>query len=234
MMKNRKFFLPIFVLMIFVICSCSESTGITFEPESLSMNVSAPDDTVVMTLTVSYPKLTGGVKKSVMEKMNMEFYNIANSEYNELKTTYSDEALELYNDGFPYMPYEFDTSFVIHYAKNDILSILYTHYLYTGGVHPYTYQTSQTYNTKTGELLQPDDITGDAFDPTGMAKQLFINDINDNPDDYFENSIELLDEAFDGTQYFLDDVGLNFYINPYGIASYASGIRFVTVPYEVK
>ena len=243
--KRRISAMIVLFMMMIAIFSCSEAptdndvdnididTDVTFEIKSLSNNVSASDDTVVLTLSVGYIEITGGLEKSVMEKMNTEFYNAAKTEFDNTLAGYSDEALEMHNEDFPYMPYEFETSVVVTYSKNDIFSILSSWYTYLGGVHPNTIQTSYTYNVTTGELMHPDDITGDAYDAVGQAKQLFTNSINEQPEEYFDNAVEHLDDAMANVQFNLYDNGFIFYLNTYEIAPHATGIISVSMPFEV-
>ena len=241
--NNRKISAIIILsMMMIAIFSCSEAPAdvitdvnfiVNYENKSLSTVVKAPDDTVIMTLSVGYIEITGGLEKSVMEQMNNDFYNAAKTEFDNTLAEYSDEVLQMYDDGFPYMPYEFDTTVTVTYAENDILSVISSWYTYLGGAHPNTIQTSYTYNITTGELMSPDDITGDAFDAVGQAKQLFTNSINEEPEEYFENAIELLDEAMANVQFNLYDDSLVFYLNTYEIAPYSSGVISVSIPFEV-
>ena len=235
--KIKSIVVMLFVLTVTIIIpSCGGSKEITYEMKSLSQVIKAGDDTVVMDLTVNYPELSGGSDKSTIEKLNMEFYYIARIEYDKTAADFSSEALESYDTGYVPMPYEFSTTVAVMYLKNDIISLLYTQYAYLGGAHPSTYQISYIYNTKSGELLQPQDIMGGTFDEViAQVKQLFIDDVNNHPDDYFENAIEMINELDDAViRYYLDDTGLVFYINTYEIAPYSSGIRSVKIPFEVN
>ena len=219
---------------IIIMPSCGGSKEITYEMKSLSQVVIANDDTVVLDVMIYYPEITGGLSKSVTEKLNMEFYGIA--ERDSMASDFSDEALEAYDEGYVQMPYEFSTTVAVEYLKNDIISLVYNQYVYLGGAHPSTYESSYTYNTKNGELLQPQDIMGGTHDEIiAQVKQLFIDDVNNYPDDYFDDSIEMINEVSDeAIGYYLNDTGLVFYMNHYEIAPYSSGIRSVMIPFEVK
>jgi Protein of unknown function (DUF3298). len=225
------------IALIAIMSSCGEAKELTYEMKSLSQTVIAPDDTVLMNITVYYPEITDGVSKSVMEKLNMEFYSIAKTEYDRISVEYVKPILEEYADMgmIMYGPYEFSMNFNVTYGKNSIVSLLYDYYVYLGGAHPSTYQHSKTYSIKTGDLLQPQDIMGGTYDEIiTQVKQLFIDDVKNYPDDYFDESLEMINSADEVIEYYLNVTGLTFYVNPYEIAPYSSGIRSVTIPFEVN
>jgi len=195
------------LLIMLIISSCSMQISITMDTKSET--VEAADGRIVLTVDVTYPKILD------YEKQADDFIRSVISDY-------SEDALQ--DD----IMYEFSMDCEVTYNKDNVVSILEKYYCYLGGAHGTPYYHSKTVNIKTGENLTPADFIDREID----VKQLFIDLINKNPDDFFgEESINMLNEINE-IQFFVTETGLTFYVNPYDIAPYSTGFVMIDVPFE--
>lgn len=229
------------VILLTILSSCSNNKETTnydvvsfiTDDNTFTEIVKADDGNVVLSVMVSYPIITDGGNSSVIEKLNNEFQEAAEYEFNQILELYSDEALEMYNNGYSTTGYEFTTRWEIQSWVDNMISIIFTHYQYTGGAHGGTYQDSYTYNIETGDLLSAEDIIGGTHDEViAKVKQLFIDKINESPDDYNYNAIDSVNAADDIKFYLYDDAHLAFYFNEYEIAPYVAGIQTVLMNFS--
>jgi|GEM_PF-2114516 Protein of unknown function (DUF3298). len=223
-------------IVIVVMISFSGSEDIIYEIYLLSKTVKAPDESILMTVEIEYPQIISGSSKTMIEKFNMEFYNRARTDYDDIIDTFVDSMLEEFavEGSVPFTPFTFSTSVEMTYSKNDIISVLYTDFQYAGGAHPNSWQYAYTYNIKNGDLLKPQDIMGITYNEIFVqVRQLFVEDIHNNQIRE-QTALRVIDEEYDAIKYYLDETGLVFYFDPYEIASYADGRRSVTVPFEVN
>jgi len=206
-MKIKILLVSVVLILLFIV-SCSAETSITMNTKTET--VTADDGMVVLTVDVTYPNILDYEKKAdEFIRNNIE--------------TYTAEALE-----DQYIPYEFIMRCEVTYNENNKVSVLSEYYVYLGGVHGTTYFESETVNIKTGAKLTPADLIKRDFD----VKQMYIDLINNNPDDFFgEESINMLN-ALPEINFFVTETGLTFYVNPYDIAPYSTGVVTVEVPFD--
>jgi hypothetical protein len=123
----------------------------------------------------------------------------------------------------------------IYYDENNLLSVLNISYEYTGGVHPMSYWSSETFDVRTGEMLTLSDIFG-LSDEEALEKvyQLVISQIEEAKDKegiYFDNYRENV-KSYSETDFLLGPNGIIFYYQLYTIAPYAAGIPTFELPYD--
>jgi len=68
------------------------------------------------------------------------------------------KAAKEYN--FDFFPFIYEREANIYYNDNNLLSVLHIGYEYTGGAHPSSYWSSETFDVKTGKTLALSDIFG--------------------------------------------------------------------------
>ncbi len=141
----------------------------------------------------------------------------------------NDFKTEMEQDGsFPYQSME---KAYVRRADTKVLSILYDCYDYTGGMHGYSYFTTENYNTATGELLKLSDVITDI---EALPDIIWLKLDSAYPDIPFwsedVNMAELLED--DSVVWTLDYNGITFYFNPYTLAAYAYGRQQVSVSYS--
>lgn len=213
------------ITLVIILSSCNNSEPVTVEIEYLTEYVYADDGTELMSIVIEYPVVSGE------EKLNREFKDAAMNEYETILDTYCYEVRYLYNNGLFNAKYEFITTCQSEIYRGIILSLVFVHYQYTGGAHPNALQESCTYNLNTDELLEANDIIGGTHDEAiAKIKRLFIAEINNSPDEYYGNAIDIVNEVNDIKFYINGMNELVFYFNQYEIAPYAGGVKYITMP----
>lgn len=188
------------------------------------------DDTIVLTYTITYPEITS------LNSFGTTIFNMYNKQKaidleKYTKTDLYPEACKLYKynkeNGYPIMIYEVNSQFTITYNQDDFVSLYIDQYEFTGGAHGNTIRSSQTWNLKTGQIL---DLS--YFYPNNPFFVLdILRNINaqikmqiEQGGAYFDNYTELLLENFNPESYYLTPYGIAIYFQQYDIAPYSSGI----------
>lgn len=106
-------------------------------------------NTVVLTYKITYPEITSpncfGIdifnRYNKNKALKLEKYT---------KEVLYKDAVDLYKyntaNGYPIMEYEVYSEFEITYNKNDLISLYYDQYIFSGGAHGNTIRSSQTWN----------------------------------------------------------------------------------------
>lgn len=128
-------------------------------------------------------------------------------------------------------PYALDVSYEIPTHNEDLLSIVFYHYEFTGGAHGNTYLQTMTFDLAAETELTLADLFDDGTIP--------LDDISD----YVATTLEdrLGADATFPEGYTADEInfqfwtvaedGVTFYFPPYQVAPYAAGVQTVTIPY---
>lgn len=118
-----------------------------------------------------------------------------------------------------------------------ILTVRQETYTYSGGAHPNTQTTFQSFSRQTGHALQLTEVVSDTTALLGLVEQAFRKQQDIKPGENLEEAGYFLRDG----EFFLPDAfgigreGLIFLYNPYEIAAYAVGPIQLTVPYgELK
>lgn len=200
--------------------------------EIISKEIKAEDGTVIMRLKASYPvfesKENGEGAKKVCKKLKAsaekaveiteDLTEIANDTYNAMKS-----------EDREFSPCETETSFKVTYDKCGIISLKYTAFSDFKGAHPITAVYSETYDLKSGNKLEFEDIFGD--EALGIIKNAFADKIKAAPEAYFEDAEKTVGESDESLKnnFYLKDGGAVFYFNVYEIAPYAAGLQTAKV-----
>ena len=140
------------------------------------------------------------------------------------------EALVMYED----MPEYFNGFFekydlLLARADSRVLSFFEPVSMYTGGAHGSYGREGWNYDTASGKLLTLSDISPD---PAKLLKRVRDLVKEKYPDLSFMDDNFFTVEHEADYSYVLTNEGLDFYIGPYMLASYAEGAQNVFVPYK--
>lgn len=120
------------------------------------------------------------------------------------------------------------------YSSPSILTVRQETYTYSGGAHPNTQISLQSFNRRTGHALQLTEVVSDTTALIGMVERAFRKQQDIRPGEDLEAAGYFLRDG----QFFLPGTfgigrdGLIFLYNPYEIAAYAVGPIQLTVPYS--
>lgn len=120
------------------------------------------------------------------------------------------------------------------YSSPTILTVRQETYTYTGGAHPNTQISLQSFSRRTGHALQLTEVVSDTTALLGLVERAFRKQQDIRPGQNLEAAGYFLRDS----QFFLPDTfgigreGLIFLYNPYEIAAYAVGPIQLTIPYS--
>lgn len=190
------------------------------------------DGTVLMTYRAAYPSIQSD------EKVCTAFNEFILGDAQDSCTRGVSECLsaakaayaEALANGCEFIPYMSEHSFDITYDEYNIISVVCADSNFSGGFHPSYNMYSMTYNLETGTMVGIGDIFKSGLhyikeDVYNRFKSL----IEENPDLYYDDATECLDEALSELKWYLAEDGVHFYLNPYEIAPYSAGVVEVVI-----
>lgn len=141
----------------------------------------------------------------------------------------SDYKKELIEKGEPVDFAAVSLEMVYDYLQaGEILSVQLSIYSYSGGAHGISHIVSITSNTETGEIYEFKNLFKDNIDYDSIISNYIIDEIENNPDLYYEDYMKSL--PLDGNyNYYIDGDKLVVYFGLYDIAPYAAGLRHFTI-----
>ncbi|WKY45131.1 DUF3298 domain-containing protein [Eubacteriaceae bacterium ES2] len=167
-----------------------------------------------------------------------------NLKYDELESAWSQSNdsdianfIEAYNhdaDFKSYLntPYYNEVTSTVTYNSHNLISITQENYTFYGGIHPNTETTSNTFNVKTGEEVTLGDLLSiDSSDISSQLTKEFEN-LKTSDSRYSDLDLSKVSSLLNANSaYYLNDKGLCIYFNQYAVASYATGMIKVIIPY---
>lgn len=197
--------------------------------KTLNYSNSTEDSTAI--INIDYPQIEGLENTTIEQKVNLfleEEFNQSIAWFDEVK---SDTA---FFEDFPYeMQYTFETGFQLEFNSKNFLSIVLSHYQFTGGAHGNYFAIGYNINLKDGSVLSLKDIIkDDSFDLLAYECEQAILE---------KYEAESLDEAglFEDVITIPDDQ--DFYIipgtlvlqfDPYEIGPWSMGEITAEIPFE--
>lgn len=193
------------------------------------------NSTPMLTLSILYPKVTLHHCSCAQDSINFQIqaqicdflHYVSSDLYQQAIATYKESQ----ENGFPFRLYEAVLQYEITYNQHCHLSLYRDQYMFTGGAHGGTVRTSDTWN-----LMSGCNIPLSAFLPADQDYRTSLIDqiteqVNENPEIYFEDYQALIEKYFNEEHYYLTSSGVAIYYQQYEIAPYATGIVVFTIPY---
>lgn len=190
----------------------------------------------VLNYRIEYPEFAAINYKLGIKVVNQYYKDKALALQNSFRTKLYQMAVAQYLDdiknGFPVRVFEALQTFEVTYNQSCIISLYFDNYQYTGGAHGLTNRTSQTWNLKTRKMIKLRELYRCSGNYKSYIKNKIIAQIKENPDIYFENYEELVEQTFNENNYYCTPQGVVVYFQQYDIAPYSSGIREFLLPYN--
>ncbi|MDR0381783.1 MAG: DUF3298 and DUF4163 domain-containing protein [Oscillospiraceae bacterium] len=133
---------------------------------------------------------------------------------------------------FDFVPYTLEQNFMVSYNQNGLLSVVRDISVFSGGAHGDILVETETFRLTDGRLLSLDDLFSvgrDEYRPRLMEAVCAL--IEKNPEDYYENYREVVEEYFPEETFALTEDGLALYYGTYTLAPFAGGIPRFEIPY---
>lgn len=177
-----------------------------------------------------FPLVQGLKDKQVEEKINQIIQEEIINFKNQLQTESEEYLKSAKSEEWEIRKYIATTYYIVHYQKDDLLSLSVFYYSYTLGAHGYTLQRTYNFNLVNGEVILLGDIFKENKDYLDIINQEIKRQINLNPQEYFSEWSVFQSISQEQPFYFIED-GIVVYFGLYEIAPYASGIRYFKIPY---
>jgi len=177
-----------------------------------------------------FPLVQGLKDKQVEEKINQIIQEEIINFKNQLQTESEEYLKSAKSEEWEIRKYIATTYYIVHYQKDDLLSLSVFYYSYTLGAHGYTLQRTYNFNLVNGEVILLGDIFKENKDYIDIINQEIKRQINLNPQEYFSEWSVFQSISQEQPFYFIED-GIVVYFGLYEIAPYASGIRYFKIPY---
>ncbi|MFI1744906.1 DUF3298 domain-containing protein [Thalassobellus sediminis] len=215
----------------FFLLNCNEDIKTTFSETTISTD---NNDVVIVNIPKAYGnetiinQINSEINKTVVAALYIgesdsvphisieESITNFNKEYQSFKTNFSEskQIWEAQIDG------------EILYQSPEIMSIVITSYINTGGVHGNLNISFLNFNSETGNLIHNKDLLKNIVAFKEIAKTYFDEAIKDNDVLFDSKSFQL------PTNIAYNEEGIVLLYNTYEIAPYSSGIIEFTIPFE--
>ena len=190
------------------------------------------EDHEALKVDMVFPLVTGVKDKQVEEKINQIIQEDVHN-FKEILQTESEKYLQgAKEEGLEIRKYIVTTYYIVHYQKDDLLSLSVFYYSYTGGAHGYTLQSAYNYNLENGKEIFLSDIFKEKKDYVEIINQEIKRQIEVNPQEYF-SEFSVFQSISQGQPFYLIEDGIVVYFGLYEIAPYSSGIRYFEIPYSL-
>lgn len=238
----------------FMACQSNKETqtaenGAAIKVDSVTFSLKTPPkiskdgDTTITSVSVKYPKLSGG-DEAVMAKINTQIEQLVKNQMFSMDDTVATTktgSIEELSKGFikeyetlaaedadaPSMGWEYDGSGDTLLISPKVISIYYQVYSFTGGAHGNSNISYLNFNAQTGDLLKLTDIVSDTTALKKIAELKFEKTqkefAKDNDFEYDRASYFWEKPFYLPANIAVTKTGLLFMYNPYEAAAYALG-----------
>jgi len=190
------------------------------------------EDREALKVDMVFPLVQGVKDKQVEEKMNQTIKkDVLN--FKEMWQTESEKYLQgAKEEGWEIRKYEAFAHYIVHYQKDDLLSLSVFYYRYTLGAHGHTLQRAYNFNLVNGEEIFLSDILKEKKDYVDIINQEIRRQIELSPQEYFTKWSVFQSIGKEQPFHLIED-GIVVYFGLYEIAPYASGIKYFKIPYSL-
>jgi len=213
----------------YVLVSKSNSKTDTLIIKTLNYSSSTADSFAI--INIDYPQIVGLEINSVEAKVNLFLEDEFKQSIAWFDEVQSDTSIF---EDFPYeMQYTFETGFQVEYNSKKILSIVMTHYQFTGGAHGNYFALGYNIEMKNGSVLTLKDIIKeDSFDLLAYeCEQAILEKYEANSlieAGLFEDEITILDDQ----DFYILPGMLVLQFDPYEIGPWSMGEVTTEIPFE--
>jgi hypothetical protein len=190
------------------------------------------EDHEALKVDIVFPLVQGIKDKQVEEKINQTIQKDVFN-FKEMLQTESEKYLQgAKEEGWEIRKYIATTYYIVHYQKDDLLSLSVFYYSYTLGAHGHTLQRAYNFNLLNGEEILLGDILKEKKNYIDVINQEIKRQIELNPQEYF-SEWSVFQSISEEQPFYLIEDGIIVYFGLYEIAPYASGIRYFKISYSL-
>lgn len=180
---------------------------------------------------IKMPQIKGGNDEKKITLINNTINNDILPKVEEADKI-SKEYFDVPGQGNPTFPYEINSKYNITTNSNYIFSLYNDYYEFLGGAHGMTIRTSYTIDKEKESLLSLKDLFILGYDYKDIINKDIKNQINKNPEIYFDSGSEF--KGINENQgFYIEDDNLVIYYQLYDIAPYVAGIPEFKIPLQL-
>jgi hypothetical protein len=230
----------VFLVFVMVVISSFIYTRVMAQENKLTAQEITISDIVIkedyeaLEVDITIPVIQGLEDKQVEEKINQTIQeDILNFKYR-IQTESEEYLQSAKKEGEEIRKYKYiaSTYYIVHYQKDNILSLSVFYYCYTLGAHGCTVQEAYNLNLTNGERISLSDILKEKKDYVEVINQEIKRQIQLNPEDFFEDGA-VFQSINPNQSFYLVEDGVVIYFGLYEIAPYSSGIRYFKIPFSL-
>lgn len=223
-------------LFIFVILLAAFYTGIYAQTGNIKLSektVKEKNAEKRYEFEAVYPQIEGN--SAAINKFNETAKNLVTKQVDEFKKSmaeFTDEDRESMPEE---MNYEMEIGYSVASAGEDLVSIGFSHYEFTGGAHPNSWSFSLNYDLKNNRELQLKDLFKANSNYLKLVSDYSIADLKKrvgemSDSEWLQNGAGAKSENYKSWTIYND--GLHFEFDAYQVAAYAAGSFTVIMPYS--
>ena len=190
------------------------------------------EDHEALKVDIIFPLVQGVKDKQVEEKINQTIQKDVLNFKERLKIESEKYLQGAEEEGWEIRKYIATIYYIVHYQKDDLLSLSVFYYSYTLGAHGHTLQRAYNFNLVNGEEILLSDILKKKKDYIDIINQEIKRQIELNPQEYF-SEWSVFQSISEEQPFYLIEDGIVVYFGLYEIAPYASGIRYFKIPFSL-
>lgn len=196
---------------------------------TLNYSNSTKDSTAI--INIDYPQIAELDNNSIKEKVNLFLEDEFKQSIAWFEEVKSDSA---FFEDYPYeVQYTFETGFQTEYNSKDFVSIVLSHYQFTGGAHGNYFALGYNIDMKDGKVLSLKDIIKeDSFDLLSYeCEQAILEKFEANSiieAGFFEDEIEILEDQ----DFYIVPGMLVLQFDPYEIGPWSMGEITTEISFE--
>jgi len=190
------------------------------------------EDHEALKVDIIFPLVQGVKDKQVEEKINQTIQKDVLNFKERLKIESEKYLQGAKEEGWEIRKYIATIYYIVHYQKDDLLSLSVFYYSYTLGAHGHTLQRAYNFNLVNGEEILLSDILKKKKDYIDIINQEIKKQIELSPQEYFSEWSVFQSISEEQSFYLIED-GIVVYFGLYEIAPYSSGIRYFKIPYSL-
>jgi len=143
------------------------------------------EDQEALKVDMVFPLVQGMKDRQVEEKINQIIQEDILNFKNRLQVESEEYLQSARSEGWEIRKYIATTYYIVHYQKDDLLSLSVFYYSYTLGAHGYTLQHAYNFNLENGKEILLSDILKEKKDDVDIINQEIKRQVNLNPQEYF-------------------------------------------------
>jgi len=143
------------------------------------------EDQEALKVDMVFPLVQGMKDRQVEEKINQIIQEEIINFKNQLQTESEEYLKSAKSEEWEIRKYIATTYYIVHYQKDDLLSLSVFYYSYTLGAHGYTLQHAYNFNLENGKEILLSDILKEKKDDVDIINQEIKRQVNLNPQEYF-------------------------------------------------